>query len=283
MAHVTETNTVPGSHGGHAPGTPAAGGGVVIDSVTMDFAGPAGTMTALSDVRLSVESGEFVCIVGPSGCGKTTLLRLIQGLETATSGRVSVAGDEPGKGNSSFVFQKASLFPWRTVRKNVSYGLRLRATERRLGRKFTRAEISERVDSLLRVTDLTEFANYYPWQISGGMQQRVNLARALATEPKVLLMDEPFSALDAMTRERLQLHVQDIQTASATTTVFITHDIREAVFLADRVAIMSARPGQIVDVRTVDEPRPRTAEFQQSDKLANLAREMWRILHPDEI
>lgn len=260
---------------------PTAGCSVVLESVNMEFEGPGGGFVALRDINLSVSAGEFVCIVGPSGCGKTTLLRLIQGLEAPTSGTVDVAGQKPGGGLSSFVFQRASLFPWRTVRRNVSFGIELNAMSKRKGRKIGASERDAIVNELLELIELADFANFYPRQISGGMQQRVNVARALATEPAVLLMDEPFSALDAMTRERLQRDVHAIVSARNTTTIFITHDIREAAFLADRVVIMSGRPGSIVDIIDIAEPRPREASYQNSERLANVARKMWKTLHPE--
>lgn len=252
---------------------------VSVRDVSKEFDGPEGKLLALDSVSLEVGVGELICIVGPSGCGKTTLLRILQGLEVPTVGEVSVGRGRPGAGKSSFVFQRASLFPWRTVRRNVSFGLEMRAHGREHG-GLTREAVDSRVEQLLQLTDLTRFGNYYPAQISGGMQQRVNLARALATGPDVLLMDEPFSALDAMTRERLQRDLSRIVAETATTAVFITHDIHEAVFLANRVYVMSARPGRIQAVRDIEQDTPRRLDFHQSEYLAKMSSDIWRILHP---
>ncbi|WP_214366303.1 ABC transporter ATP-binding protein [Pseudonocardia sp. H11422] len=255
-------------------------GGVLVRDVRKEFTSPKGEpLRVLDGVSMDVRPGEFISIVGPSGCGKTTLLRIIQGLDDADGGEVRVAGALPGQGPTGFVFQRASLFPWRTVERNVAFGLDLAALKGEPGRPATRSGRRDRVAGLLRLTGLADFADYYPSQISGGMQQRVNLARALAIQPSVLLMDEPFSALDAQTREKLQRDLQRVVHETGTTTIFITHDIREAVFQADRVFVMAARPGRFVKVYDIDEPRPRRAEFQQSDRLAELAREIWGLLH----
>lgn len=263
---------------------PASGqttsGGVSIRNVSKCFTSPKGELlSVLDDVSMDVRPGEFVAIVGPSGCGKTTLLRILQGLEEHDSGEVLVDSQAPGTVATGFVFQKASLFPWRTVQRNVAFGLDLDVLKGTPNRPPTKEARKERVADLLRLTNLSDFADYYPSQISGGMQQRVNLARALAIQPSVLLMDEPFSALDAQTREKLQRDLQRVVAETHTTTVFITHDIREAIFQADRVLVMAARPGRFVKTYEIDEPHPRTAEFQQSDRLAELGREIWRLLH----
>ncbi|NMH97326.1 ABC transporter ATP-binding protein [Pseudonocardia acidicola] len=255
-------------------------GGVRVRALTKRFTSPRGEpLHVLDDVSMDVRPGEFVSIVGPSGCGKTTLLRIIQGLDDAGSGEVLVDGQAPGSVATGFVFQRASLFPWRTVERNVAFGLDLKVLRSTQNRPSSKAERRKRVANLLALTDLTDFADYYPSQISGGMQQRVNLARALAIQPSVLLMDEPFSALDAQTREKLQRDLQRVVAETGTTTIFITHDIREAVFQADRVFVMAARPGRFVKVFDIAEPHPRTAEFQQSDRLAETAREIWGLLH----
>ncbi|WP_300017585.1 ABC transporter ATP-binding protein [Pseudonocardia sp.] len=260
--------------------TDGSGDGVLVRDVCKEFTSPTGEpLRVLDNVSMDVRPGEFISIVGPSGCGKTTLLRIIQGLDDADSGVVRVAGALPGRGPTGFVFQRASLFPWRTVERNVAFGLDLSALKGEPDHPTTKEARRERVAELLRLTGLADFAEYYPTQISGGMQQRANLARALAIQPSVLLMDEPFSALDAQTREKLQRDLQRVVAETATTTIFITHDIREAVFQADRVFVMGARPGRFVKVYEVDEPRPRRAEFQQSDRLAELAREIWGLLH----
>ncbi|MCW2716480.1 ABC transporter ATP-binding protein [Pseudonocardia sp.] len=255
-------------------------GGVRVRNLSKQFTSPTGEpLRVLDGVDIDVRPGEFVSIVGPSGCGKTTLLRIVQGLDEADSGEVLVDGQAPGDVATGFVFQRAALFPWRTVERNVSFGLDLRVLRSTANHPATRAGRRKRVADLLALTNLTDFADYYPTQISGGMQQRVNLARALAIQPSVLLMDEPFSALDAQTREKLQRDLQRVVAETRTTTLFITHDIREAVFQADRVFVMAARPGRFVEVFDIDEPHPRTAEFQQSDRLAETAREIWGLLH----
>jgi NitT/TauT family transport system ATP-binding protein len=255
-------------------------GGVTVRNVTKRFMTPKGDeLTVLDSVSLDVRPGEFISIVGPSGCGKTTLLRILQGLEENESGEVLVDGKAPGNVPTGFVFQKASLFPWRTVARNVAFGLDLRVLKGTPNGPASKADRKARVEQLLELTNLTEFADYYPTQISGGMQQRVNLARALAIKPSVLFMDEPFSALDAQTREKLQRDLQRVVQETGTTTIFITHDIREAVFQADRVFVMSAKPGRFIKVYEIDEPHPRTAEYQQSDRLAELARDIWGLLH----
>jgi ABC-type nitrate/sulfonate/bicarbonate transport system ATPase subunit len=261
-------------------GQGTSGGGVTVRDVSKHFTSPKGErLTVLDGVSLDVRPGEFVSIVGPSGCGKTTLLRILQGLERHDSGEVLVDSRPPGQVATGFVFQKASLFPWRTVERNVALGLDMSVLNGTPNRPPTKALRKARVAQLLELTNLTDFADYYPTQISGGMQQRVNLARALAIQPSVLLMDEPFSALDAQTREKLQRDLQRVVAETKTTTVFITHDIREAIFQADRVVVMSAKPGRFTKIYELDEPHPRTAAYQQSDELAALAREIWGLLH----
>nr|BFE61838.1 ABC transporter ATP-binding protein [Dactylosporangium thailandense] len=198
-------------------------------------------VTALSDVDLTVDSGQFVSLIGPSGCGKSTLLRLIADLIEPSAGTVSVAGKPAGQARREqeygIAFQQAGLFEWRTVRRNVELPLELRRIPRQQRR--TRAE------EMLALVGLADFGGHYPAQLSGGMQQRVAIARALAVHPPLLLMDEPFGALDEMTRERLQGELLRICAATGTSTVFVTHSISEAVFLSDKVVVMSARPGRI--------------------------------------
>lgn len=265
----------------HAPEPQATSpGGVVVREMSKRYASPKGeTLTVLDRVSLDVRPGEFISVVGPSGCGKTTLLRIIQGLEQHDSGEVLVDSQPPGKVATGFVFQRASLFPWRTVERNVAFGLDLAVLKDTPARPPSRAERKERVAQLLQLTNLSDFVDYYPSQISGGMQQRVNLARALAIQPSVLLMDEPFSAVDAQTREKLQRDLQRVVAEIGTTTIFITHDIREAIFQADRVFVMATNPGRFVKVYEIDEKHPRGAEFQQGDRVAELSREIWQLLH----
>jgi NitT/TauT family transport system ATP-binding protein len=198
-------------------------------------------VVALSDVDLTVQRGQFVSLIGPSGCGKSTLLRLIADLVAPSAGTVSVAGKPARRARLDqeygIAFQQAGLFEWRTVRRNVELPLELRRTGR--------AERRARADEMLALVGLSDFAGHYPEQLSGGMQQRVAIARAFAVHPPLLLMDEPFGALDEMTRERLQSELLQICAKTGTSTVFVTHSIPEAVYLSDRVVVMSARPGRI--------------------------------------
>lgn len=253
---------------------------IVIRDAVKEFQAPDGSqLTAIDRVSLDVKKNEFVSIVGPSGCGKTTLLRAVQGLDTLTSGSISVNGKAPGEGVTGFVFQRASLLPWKTVEDNVKFGMSLSVLKGSGHVPADKAGVDKRVADLLELTGLGRFGRYFPRQISGGMQQRVNLARALAINPEVLLMDEPFSAVDAQTRERLQRDLQLILQESGTAALFITHDIREAVFQSDRVVLMSPSPGRVVEVFEIDEARPRTEEFQQSTELAVKSKEIWEALH----
>jgi NitT/TauT family transport system ATP-binding protein len=225
---------------------------VRVDSVSKQYPGQDGPVQALENVSFDVEDGEFVCIVGPSGCGKTTLFRIIAGLESATSGEVYLSGeqvDEPTP-NMGVVFQEYHLFPWRTVRGNVAFGLEKQGTPK--------AERRERVDHLIDLVGLEGFSESYPKELSGGMKQRVAIARALAADPELLLMDEPFGAVDAQTREMLQTELLDIWRETEKTVLFVTHDVEEAVKLADRIVVMAKEPGRIRETVEVDLPRPRT-------------------------
>jgi NitT/TauT family transport system ATP-binding protein len=220
---------------------------VVVEGLSKVFnAGRPDEVSALSDVDLTVATGQFVSLIGPSGCGKSTLLRLIGDLLQPSTGTVTVAGKPAARARKDqeygIAFQQAGLFEWRTVRRNVALPLELRGA--------SKAERSSRVDEMLALVGLTDFAGHYPAQLSGGMQQRVAIARALAVHPNLLLMDEPFGALDEMTRERLQGELLRISAAMGTSTVFVTHSISEAVFLSDKVVVMSPRPGRITS--TVD-------------------------------
>jgi ABC-type nitrate/sulfonate/bicarbonate transport system ATPase subunit len=255
---------------------------VELAGVSKRYASPGGGLHAVTELDLAVAAGEVIAIVGPSGCGKTTVLRIIQGLETPTGGHVRVGG---GQGSAAgpaaevgFVFQQPSLFPWWTVRQNVAFGLRLAV---RSGR-FSPAERDSRVSEMLTLAGLEQFADYSPRQLSGGMQQRANVARALAIEPRVLLLDEPFSAVDALNRERLQVTLSALLSQLGTTAIMVTHDIREAVFLGSRVVVMSARPGRVTDTFDVNVPRPRTTEFQRSTELAAIAQQVYGSLAETE-
>jgi NitT/TauT family transport system ATP-binding protein len=208
---------------------------------------------ALRNVNLRVESGEFVSLVGASGCGKTSLIRMVGGLAPYNAGSISIDGN-PVRGvpkRLGFVFQDAALMPWKTVRDNVTMGLNEIA--KTLSKQESRAKVAEQ----LELVGLTKYADYYPRQLSGGMKQRAGLARALVSGPSLLLMDEPFGALDAFTRLRLQEELALIVSKANTTTLFVTHDVDEAVFLSDRIAVMSASPGTVKEIVSVDLPRPR--------------------------
>jgi NitT/TauT family transport system ATP-binding protein len=233
-------------------------------------------LCALEDVSFGIEEGSFVSICGPSGCGKSTLLRLIHGLQSADSGEIRVRGERvlaPSL-DRGMVFQNHNLRPWRTVVRNVELGLEAQGV--------ARGERQARALKWLSMVGLEEFASYYPAQLSGGMQQRVGLARALAIEPQMLLMDEPFGALDAQTRVLLQEELERIWEADAKTVVFITHDIDEALFLSDRVLVMSARPGQIIADIAVGAPRPRGAAWRATPEFAQLKGRIWDLLRGSE-
>jgi NitT/TauT family transport system ATP-binding protein len=222
---------------------------IQIDDLEKTYA--AGAVHALSSIKLDIADGEFVCVVGPSGCGKSTLLRILAGLDDYDSGVVgldgrSITGPSPDVG---VVFQAANLLPWLTVRENVALPLRV-------GGKLRGP--AEDVDRLLEVTGLKDFGQRYPYELSGGMQQRAGICRALVRNPRILLMDEPFGALDALTRERMNLELQRIWQTSGKTVLLITHSISEAIFLADRVVVMSARPGRVIRELRIDIPRPRS-------------------------
>jgi NitT/TauT family transport system ATP-binding protein len=231
-------------------------------------------VAALAEVTLDIAPGEFVTIVGPSGCGKTTLLRIMAGLQRPTSGAVHLLG-RPVTGpsrNVGIVFQDPVLLPWRTVLDNVMLPVQVLGLDRETFRR--------RALELLALVGLAGFEGKYPHELSGGMRQRVSLARALVHDPALLLMDEPFGALDAMTREAMNLELQRIWQESGKTVAFITHSISEAVFLGDRVVVMSPRPGRIADVLTVDLPRPRDLDLMASDAFGVFARKIRQALGP---
>ncbi len=238
---------------------------------TADGAG----VRAVDHVDLDIAEGEFVCVVGPSGCGKSTLLRMLAGLDDVTAGTLTLAG-RPVIGASpdvGVVFQAANLLPWLTVRQNVALPLRVGGRH---------APAGNRIDTLLEMTGLGDFGSRYPYELSGGMQQRAGICRALARDPRILLMDEPFGALDALTRERMNLELQRIWQASGKTILLITHSIGEALFLADRVVVMSPRPGRILKVLDVAIPRPRSFDTIVSHPLyAGLASETRRLLNAE--
>ena len=219
------------------------------------------TTVALEDVELTVKDGEFLCIIGPSGCGKTTLLRLVAGLDEPTSGNIAldgkrIMGPDSRKG---MVFQEYSLFPWRTVIRNVSFGLEMQGKEKE--------ESNEIARRYLKLVGLEQFETSYPHELSGGMRQRVAIARALANNPEILLMDEPFGSLDAQTRNALQIELLDIWKKEHLTILFVTHSVDEAVFLADKIAVMSRRPGKIKEVVEVELERPRDRTSPEANRI----------------
>lgn len=239
------------------------------------FAKDGSTVRALDGVDLEIRPGEFVSIVGPSGCGKSTLLRMVAGLDPCEEGALALDGRPVTgpSGNVGVVFQAANLLPWLTVRENVRLPLRVG------GR---RGANPGRIDALLGMAGLGEFGTKYPYQLSGGMQQRVGICRALARDPAILLMDEPFGALDALTRERMNAELQRIWQASGKTVLLITHSISEAIFLADRVVVMSARPGRVLRELQVGIPRPRSFDtILRNPAYAALASEIRTLLNAE--
>ena len=234
-----------------------------------------GDVVALQDIDLAIEPGEFISLIGPSGCGKSTLLRIIGDLIEPTSGTVTVNGKPAPRARADhdygIVFQDSVLFDWRTVAKNVSLPLEMLGWER--------ARRKARVDEMLALVELQGFGDHHPWQLSGGMQMRVAIARALALEPALLLMDEPFGALDEMTRERLNMELLGIWDASKSTVVFVTHSIAEAVFLSTRTVVMSARPGRIANVIEIDLPYPRTSSTREDPHYFELVTRVREALH----
>ena len=234
-----------------------------------------GELQVFRDVDLAVGEREVVAIIGPSGCGKTTLLRCIDGLIALDDGEVAIEGQRvaaPREG-VAMVFQHFGLFPWKTVYQNVAYGLKLA--------RASRAEIAEKVPQFIKLVGLSGFEQYYPYQISGGMQQRCGLARALAVEPRVLLMDEPFGAVDAQTREILQFELLRIWEERPTTMVFVTHAIDEAVLMGDRILVLKGRPSTVHEIVEVDLPRPRNRATLLQPRFAELREHVWATLMAD--
>jgi NitT/TauT family transport system ATP-binding protein len=234
-----------------------------------------GALEALHDIDVTIDRGGFVSVVGPSGCGKTTFLRIVAGLESASAGEVLIEGRPvrgPG-GDRGFVFQADNLLPWRTVLNNALIGPEIAghagAVERR------------RTLDLLKLVGLEGFENYYPRQLSGGMRQRVNLARALAIDPEILLMDEPFSSLDAQTREIMQTELLRIWEQGRKTVLFVTHQIDEAVFLSDRVLVFARRPGRLQESVKIDLPRPRALAVKRTSEFVSYVDHIWRLIEDD--
>jgi NitT/TauT family transport system ATP-binding protein len=229
-------------------------------------------LKVLDDITMQVGRGEFVCLIGPSGCGKSTLLRIVDGLIRAESGSVTVGGvpTMAPRQDMGVVFQSFNLFPWRTVISNVELGLE--------NRGLGSAERTRRAQSWIELVGLSGFEDFYPSQLSGGMQQRVGLARALAIEPDILLMDEPFGSVDAQTRLLMQEELLRIWAMAKKTVVFVTHDVEEAIFLGDRVVVFSRHPGRIVDIIDVPFERPRTDTLRGDAHFAQLKEELWERL-----
>jgi NitT/TauT family transport system ATP-binding protein len=240
--------------------------GIVIERLGMTYSSAAGNFEALRDVNLSIAHGEFICLLGPSGCGKTTLLNTIAGFLEPTTGAlymdgVRITGPGPDRG---VVFQQYAVFPWLTVKENVQFGLRLVANRK------TAEEIDRISDHFIDLVNLEDFKDSYPKELSGGMKQRVAIARSYAVNPQVLLMDEPFGALDAQTRHFMQESLLQILEKERKTVVFVTHGVEEAAFLSTRVVIMAARPGRIRDIIPIDLPYPRDAATKTSPEFIKI-------------
>jgi NitT/TauT family transport system ATP-binding protein len=234
------------------------------------------TLEILHDINLQVFEGELLAIVGPSGCGKTTFLNAVDGLIRVTGGEILMNGravERPGP-DRAMVFQHDSLFPWRTVQQNVMYGLELQG-------KLRKREMRERAAAFVDLVGLRGFADHYPHELSGGMRQRVNIARALVMDPQLLLLDEPFAALDAQTREFMQVELLKILARTGKTALFITHQINEAIFLAHRVVVFSARPATIKDVIDVDLPEPRSLALKHGAAFVALEQRVWRLIEEE--
>lgn len=249
---------------------------VKIDNVVKKFEARNGEVTALNGVNLEIKNNEFICVVGPSGCGKSTLLNIIAGLQEPTSGEILVDGNKvtgPGK-ERGVVFQQYALFPWLTVRENVEFGLKL-------NKEKSEQEIREISEKYLDMVGLKAFADSFPKELSGGMKQRVAIARAYAVNPSVLLMDEPFGALDAQTRTQLQTELLHTWESERKTCFFITHDVEESVILAQRVVIMSARPGRIKEIVPIDIPYPRDQETKLTDRFVELKNYIWSKVYQE--
>lgn len=233
-----------------------------------------GGVVALEGIELEIGAGEFVSVIGPSGCGKSTLLRIVGDLTTPTSGEVVVNAKSARQArvdrDYGIVFQDAVLYDWRTVAKNIGLPLEMLGWERK--------RRAERIDEMVELVELTGFEGYHPWQLSGGMQQRVSIARALSFDPALLLMDEPFGALDEMTRERLNIELLRIWEQAGSTILFVTHSIAEAVFLSTRVVVMSPRPGRIASVVSIDLPRPRNVDTREEPRFFELVTQIRELL-----
>jgi NitT/TauT family transport system ATP-binding protein len=248
---------------------------VVVSDVSVAFAGHGAPVVALERISLQVPAGEFLCLVGPSGSGKSTLLRVIAGLLRQTSGEVRIEASRPAAPATAMVFQEHALLPWRTVLANVAFGLE--------NRGVARAAREARAREMLALVGLARFAQHYPHQLSGGMKQRVGIARALAHDPEVLLMDEPFAALDAQTRAIMQEELLRIWATLGTTVIYVTHSLEEALLLGDRVVLMTARPGRVSQVFPVELGRPRGLEIRASPAYGVLLEKIWSELREEVV
>ncbi|MEZ7003636.1 ABC transporter ATP-binding protein [Streptomyces sp. AD55] len=280
MTNQKGTTTLPGTEPGTALDTSAATASPPTDikiatrGLRKEFRSQGSVVTALDALDLDIPRGQFFVIVGPSGCGKTTLLRILARLEKETGGHVEVCGPPAGRPENSLVFQGDSLFPWMTVRDNASYGLRMR--------RVPEDRIQETVGHYLAKTGLTQFADCYPHQLSGGMRQRVSIARAFANDPDILLMDEPFSALDEQNKTLLQEELLRIWEETRKTVVFITHSVDEAVTLGDRIMVMTARPGRAKAFFDVPFERPRhVLELRQQPEYGEMVYDIWQHLREE--
>jgi len=246
---------------------------ILVDNLTHTFGkGTDSALTVLDSIDLKFESGSFNSIIGTSGCGKSTLLKMMAGLFTATDGRMTLDGNEI-KGTDrrrGMVFQQDAVFPWMTVSKNISYGPRLRGANRQ-----EQADIEKK---WVELVGLKGFEDRWPRELSGGMRKRVDIGRVYANDPDVLLMDEPFGALDAQTKERMQTDLLNTWRVTKKTVVFVTHDLEEAIFLSDKIIVMSARPGRIQHIEEVSLPRPRTGEMRLTDEFIQIKRKLWAML-----
>lgn len=252
---------------------------VSLQNVSKTFGqGSANETVALQDINLTVEAGEFVSLIGPSGCGKSTLLRLVGDLLLPTGGEIRVNGKGAHQArldqDYGMVFQAPVLYEWRRVLSNVALPLELRGVKKAIR--------EQQAQELLDMVELSGFERHYPWQLSGGMQQRAAIARALATKPSILLMDEPFGALDEMTRERMNMELQDIWQHTHTTVLFVTHSISEAVFLSSRVVVLSARPGRIIEIIPVGLPVPRHSEMREDPQFFQIVNRLREALRSAE-
>ena len=243
-----------------------------LNGISMVYTQRGRRFIALHEVSLQVQAGEFISLVGASGCGKTTLLRIVDGLVAPSYGEVRVNGSpvtRPGP-DRGFVFQQDALFPWRTVIDNIVFGLEVQGRARR--------EARARADDLIRLVGLSGFEEHFPHELSGGMRQRANLARALTIDPDILLMDEPFASLDAQTRELMQSELLRIWRSNRKTVLFVTHQIDEAVYLADRVVVMTSRPGQVKAILEVNIPRPRDLSVKRTQRFLELVDDIWKMI-----